>query len=190
MSLWSSLRVLPATFWVTPHHCHTAHLNIPLQSRCLSNIWVFAPIVCWKFSAGLLDFHKALLFLVIVSVGGLKGKTEENSYFPMTIISHWSSFFLHEFLLSSSFCYSLWVHLSKRYKCKTVRWMNWEPVIDSEVSQKEKNKYINTHTHIYNLEKWYWWTYLQGRNGDTDVKNKVLSPDSNWTLSVKPIKII
>ena len=131
--------------------------------------------------------------LVIVWVGGLKGKTEENCYFPMMIISLWSSFFLHEFLLSSSFCYSLWAHLSKRYKCKTVRWMNWEPVIDREVSQKEKNKYLiltDTHTHIYNLEKWYWWTYLQGRNGDIDVKNKVLSPDSIWTLSVKPIKII
>ena len=29
-----------------------------------------------------------------------------------------------------------------------------EPVIDSEVSQKEKNKYLII-THIYNLEKWY-----------------------------------
>ena len=29
--------------------------------------------------------------------------------------------------------------------------------------------YINAY--IYNLEKWYWWTYLQGRNTDADVEN-------------------
>ena len=33
-------------------------------------------------------------------------------------------------------------------------WMNLEPVIQSEVSQKEKQiSYINTY--IWNLEKWY-----------------------------------
>ena len=33
-----------------------------------------------------------------------------------------------------------------------VRWMNLEPVIQSEVSQKEKNKYrINILTHIYGI---------------------------------------
>ena len=36
----------------------------------------------------------------------------------------------------------------------TVRWMNLEPVIQSEVSQKEKQiSHINTY--IWNLEKWY-----------------------------------
>ena len=35
-----------------------------------------------------------------------------------------------------------------------VRWMNLEPVIQSEESQKEKNKYINAY--IWNLEKWYY----------------------------------
>ena len=34
-----------------------------------------------------------------------------------------------------------------------VMWMNLESVIQSKASQKEKNKYINTHT--WNLEKWY-----------------------------------
>ena len=54
--------------------------------------------------------------------------------------------------------------------------MNLEPVIQSEVSQIEKNKYILTkqiyiNACIWNLEKWYWWTYLRGRNGGTDVEN-------------------
>ena len=35
-----------------------------------------------------------------------------------------------------------------------VRWMNLEPIIQSEVSQKEENKY-HILTHIGNLEKWY-----------------------------------
>ena len=37
-----------------------------------------------------------------------------------------------------------------------MRWMNLEPIIQSEVSQKEKDKYrILMHTYIWNLEKWY-----------------------------------
>ena len=36
-----------------------------------------------------------------------------------------------------------------------MRQMNPEPVTQSEVSQKEKDKYINSKTHIQNLEKWY-----------------------------------
>ena len=46
--------------------------------------------------------------------------------------------------------------------------MNLEAVIQSEVNQKEKNKH-HILTYIWNLEKWYWWTYLQGRNWHTDV---------------------
>ena len=37
-----------------------------------------------------------------------------------------------------------------------MRWMNLELIIQSEVSQKEKDKYrILMHTYIWNLEKWY-----------------------------------
>ena len=50
-------------------------------------------------------------------------------------------------------------------------WKDLETVIQSEVSQKEKNiSYINTY--MWNLEKWYRWTGLQGRKWDTDVENK------------------
>ena len=34
-----------------------------------------------------------------------------------------------------------------------MRWMNLEPIIQSEVSQKEKDKYSKAY--IQNLEKWY-----------------------------------
>ena len=38
----------------------------------------------------------------------------------------------------------------KRNKCESVRWMNLEPVIQNEVSQKEENKYCIL-MHIYIL---------------------------------------
>ena len=34
-----------------------------------------------------------------------------------------------------------------------IRWMNLGPIIQSEISQKEKDKYINAY--ILNLERWY-----------------------------------
>ena len=49
-------------------------------------------------------------------------------------------------------------------------WMDPKSIIQSEVSQKEKNKYINPH--MWNLEKWYRQTYLQSRSRDTDIENK------------------
>ena len=43
--------------------------------------------------------------------------------------------------------------------------MNLEPVIQSAVSQKEQDN-----AYILNLERWYWWIYLQGSNGETDIE--------------------
>ena len=31
-----------------------------------------------------------------------------------------------------------------------------------------------TDTYIYNQEREYWWIYLQGSNGDTDIENRLL----------------
>ena len=45
----------------------------------------------------------------------------------------------------------------------------------TEWSKSEREKrilYINVY--MWNLEKWYRWTCLQGRNRDTDVENKCL----------------
>ena len=51
-------------------------------------------------------------------------------------------------------------------------WMDLETVIQSVVkSEREKQiSYINAY--MWNLEKWYRGTGLQGRNRDTDVENK------------------
>ena len=48
-----------------------------------------------------------------------------------------------------------------------MRWMNLEPIIQSEVSPKEK-------AYIQNLEKWYWRIYLRGSNGETDMENRLM----------------
>ena len=40
------------------------------------------------------------------------------------------------------------------FKSVLMRWMNLEHIIQSEVSQKEKDKY-HILTYIWNLEKWY-----------------------------------
>ena len=45
--------------------------------------------------------------------------------------------------------------------------MNLQPVTQSEVSQKEKTKYCIL-MYIWNLEKWHWLTYFQGRKRDTE----------------------
>ena len=32
--------------------------------------------------------------------------------------------------------------------------------------------YINAY--MWNLKRWYWWTYLQGSNGDADLENRLM----------------
>ena len=42
------------------------------------------------------------------------------------------------------------------FESALMRWVNLEPVIQSEVSQKEKDKYhILTQIYIWNLKRWY-----------------------------------
>ena len=41
----------------------------------------------------------------------------------------------------------------------------------TEWSKSEREKQISyINTYIWNLEEWYWWTCLQGRNRDTDIR--------------------
>ena len=64
-------------------------------------------------------------------------------------------------------CGILLSHEKNESELVLVRWMNLEPCDMERRSQKEKQTYSLS---IRNLEKWYWWTYLQGRNGDVDVE--------------------
>ena len=51
--------------------------------------------------------------------------------------------------------------------------MNLEPIIQSEVSQKEKDKYCIL-IHIYGIQKNGTKIYLQGSNGETDIENRLM----------------
>ena len=43
----------------------------------------------------------------------------------------------------------------------------------TELSKSEREKQISyTNTYIWNLERWYYWTYLRSSSGDTDIKNR------------------
>ena len=53
-----------------------------------------------------------------------------------------------------------------------MRWMKLEPVIQSEVSQKEKHQY--TLTHIYGIQKHSNDNPIDKSERDTDVKNRLL----------------
>ena len=52
--------------------------------------------------------------------------------------------------------------------------MNLAPIIQSEVSQKEKDTYHILMHIMRNLERWYQQSYVQGSKGDTDGKNRLL----------------
>ena len=42
----------------------------------------------------------------------------------------------------------------------------------SKSEGEKQTSYINAY--IWNLEIWYWWTYVQGRNGDADTENRLV----------------
>ena len=52
-----------------------------------------------------------------------------------------------------------------------MRWINLEPIIQWSKSEREKQmSHINTY--IWNLERRYWWAYLQSSNADANIENK------------------
>ena len=57
-------------------------------------------------------------------------------------------------------------HTRNSFESALMMWMKLEPIIQSEVSQKKKKQLLHINPYIWNLERWYWWTYLQGSNGD------------------------
>ena len=66
------------------------------------------------------------------------------------------------------------------FKSVRIRLINLEPIIQSEVTQKEKSyfsiiykqiSYINMY--VRNLERWYWWTYFQVSSGGEEIENRL-----------------
>ena len=64
------------------------------------------------------------------------------------------------------------------YESVIVRWMSLEPVLQSEVSQKEKDI-----PHMcMESRKMVQWPYFQGRNRDADVENGRAAQQRKWTM--------
>ena len=84
-----------------------------------------------------------------------------------------------KFLSTEKWIKKLWYTYTMEYysaikRNKTVSfaemWIDLETVIQNEVSQKET--ILNVNAYMWNLEKWYRWSYLQSRNRDTYVEKK------------------
>ena len=103
---------------------------------------------------------------------------------------HWQVDTLPLSLLGSPMEYYLAIERNE-FESVELRWMNLEPVIQSKISQKEKSKYCIINTNMGNLEKWYWWTYLEGRNRDADIENRLVDTAGereggrNWESSTE-----
>ena len=54
-----------------------------------------------------------------------------------------------------------------------MKWMNLEPIIQSEVNQKEEDKYCIL-THIYGIQKNVTEINLQENNGETDIESRLM----------------
>ena len=54
--------------------------------------------------------------------------------------------------------------------------------------------YINTY--IFNVEKWYWWTYLQGKSREADIENRPVDTvgegegGMNWESSIETYTLL
>ena len=72
--------------------------------------------------------------------------------------------------ISTMECY--WAMTRNNCESAELRWMNLKPVIQSEVKTEREKQILYINRYIWNLEKWYWWTYSQGRNRDTDIENR------------------
>ena len=62
------------------------------------------------------------------------------------------------------------------FESVVMRWMNLEPLIQSEVSQKEKDKYCILMHYIWYLENGTE-ECLQGNNGETYIENRLMDTE-------------
>ena len=143
---------------------------ISLQSKRFSG--VFSSTIIWKHLSDWLSFY--LYFISFFSI---------DLYDIVFNSVYW------EFALESLPCIQ---------KCSVSppqkKWI-WVSCIEvdeprawyTEWSEKE-NQILYINTCIWNLEEWYWWTYLQGRDRDTNVESVVVDTveegkgGMNWEL--------
>ena len=95
-------------------------------------------------------------------------------------------------------CYSA---IKKEQNWVVCRDMDGSGDCHTEWSKSEREKQIYINAYMWNLEKWYRWTSLQGRNRDTDVENKCMDPKGgkwgsgggggmNWEIGIDMYTLI
>ena len=68
------------------------------------------------------------------------------------------------------------------------KWLSQYLTIYTEWSKSERQKQI---LYIWNIEKWYWWTYLQGKTKDAHMENELVDRagegegGTNWESSIE-----
>ena len=72
-----------------------------------------------------------------------------------------------------------------------MRWMNLEPIIQMWSKSKRERQILYINACVWNLERWYWLTYLKGKNGYTDIGNSLVDTvwegefGMNWEISME-----
>ena len=66
----------------------------------------------------------------------------------------------------------------------------------TEWNKSERVKQISyINAYIRNLERWYWWTYQHGSNGEADIEDRLMDTvgegegRTNWESSVETYKL-
>ena len=60
-----------------------------------------------------------------------------------------------------------------------------------KLSESEREKKSHISAHIWNLERWYWWSYLQGFSGEADTETRLIDTvregeaGMNWKSSIE-----
>ena len=72
-----------------------------------------------------------------------------------------------------------------------LNWGGWTQSLLYRWNKSERKRQISyTNTHIWNLEKWYWWNYLQDTHRDTDIEKRLVNTagdekyGTNWECSI------
>ena len=74
---------------------------------------------------------------------------------------------------------------SNSFESVLMWWMNSKSLLKRVKSEREKQT-LYTNACLWNLEKWYWWFYLQGSKGDTDVLDIVAEESGMiWESSIE-----
>ena len=96
-------------------------------------------------------------------------------------------FCLQSFPASGSFSMS-WLFTSGGQRELELQHQSFQCVFRVDFLQ-DLTWYINTY--IWNLEKWYWWAYFQGRHRDADIENRLVDTvgegdsGANWQSSTE-----